>query len=214
MKLYGHPDSGHVFKVKFCLQAANIEHQYEVIDIFSDRSKRNPEFVVKSRFCEVPLLVDGAKNLIQSNAILVYIASKYQIYGGESHAKLQACLEWLMWEANKIGMCLPQLRADKKFKGFELAEDARAWLHDRYVHDVGIIEDELDDGRQFILGEEVTIADFSLCGYLMYAEEAQVRVPGNVSGWMSRLKTLPGWTNPYDMLSDPHPGFPKGKPTT
>ncbi len=214
MKLYGHPDSGHVFKVKFCLQAADIVHQYEVIDIFSDRSERNPEFVSKSRFCEVPLLVDGEKSLIQSNAILVYIASKYQIYGGESSAKLQACLEWLIWEANKIGMCLPQLRADKKFKGFELADGASAWLYDRYVHDVGVIEDQLNDGRQFILGKEVTIADFSLCGYLMYAEEAQVRVPINVSSWINRLKALNGWANPYDMLRDPQTRFSKSKLTS
>jgi glutathione S-transferase len=200
VKLYGHPDSGHAFKVKFCLNAAGIDHDYEMIDIFSERSQRNPEFVRRSRFCEVPLLVDQDKNLIQSNAILIYIASKYQIYGGESPVSLHGCIEWLIWEANKIGLCLPQLRADRKFKGFELSAGAREWLHNRYLHDVSILDSELADGRPFVLGDQLTIADFSLCGYLMYDHEAGVAVPEKVSGWINRLKSVDGWASPYEML--------------
>lgn len=201
MKLYGHPDSGHAFKVKFCLNAANIDHQYQVVDIFSPRKDRDLEFVNRSKFCEVPLLVDQEINLTQSNAILIYIANKYQVYAGQSASEFQRCLEWLLWEANKIGMCLPQLRADLKFKGFELRSDARQWLLSRYTHDVGVIDDQLSDGRPFIVGENITIADFSLCGYLMYAKEARVVVPTNVVGWLNRLKQLDGWSDPYEMLN-------------
>ncbi len=198
MKLYGHPDSGHALKVKFCLNSASIEHEYEVIDIFSDKKSRNPDFLSRSKHGEVPLLVDDGKNLTQSNAILVYIAKKYGLYGADS--ELQACLEWLMWESNKIGMCLPQLRADKKLKGCELSKGAREWLLARYVHDVSVINNELEDGRSFIVGDNLTIADFSLCGYLMYAEEAEVVIPKNVDVWRDRLKSLDGWSNPYEML--------------
>ena len=202
MKLYGHPDSGHAFKVKFCLDSAGIKHKYELIDIFSERSARNPDFVERSKFCEVPLLVDGGKNLIQSNAILIYIAKKYEIYGAEIETDLQDCLEWLVWEANKIGMCLPQLRADKKFKdlGFGLSDGASEWLYNRYLHDVGVIDSELRDGRPYILGENLTIADFSLCGYLMYADEAEVDVPKNVENWLENLRQLDSWASPYEML--------------
>jgi glutathione S-transferase len=201
MKLYGHPDSGHALKVKFCLNSASIEHEYEVIDIFSDKNSRNLDFVNRSKHCEVPLLVDGDKNLTQSNAILVYIAKKFQLYGANSDSELLACLEWLMWESNKIGMCLPQLRADKKLKSFELSNGAREWLLARYIHDVGVINNELKDARPYIVGENLTIADFSLCGYLMYAEEAEVDIPKNVDAWRERLKNLNGWSNPYEMLS-------------
>lgn len=200
MKLYGHPDSGHAFKVKFCLNAAGLVHDYEIVDIFSDRDKRDPEFMQRSKFCEVPLLVDQGRSLIQSNAILIYIASEYKIFGGQSRLELHACMEWLFWEANKIGLCLPQLRADKKFKGFELSADAKAWLTNRYYHDVGILERELSDGRAFILGDYVTIADFSLSGYLLYDNEAGVSVPQNVHLWLNRLKNLDGWSTPCDML--------------
>ncbi len=203
MKLYGHPDSGHVFKVRFCLEQAGIRHAYEVVDIWADCSARNPEFVARSRFCEVPLLVDEGRNLIQSDAILVYLARKFRVFGGESEQTLQACLEWLVWEANKIGLCLPQLRADRLFPQMALNPGAREWLLARYRHDIGVLDRELVDGRAFILGEDLSIADFSLCGYLMYADEAEIEVPAHVSGWLQRLRDLEGWQKPKQLLVNP-----------
>lgn len=201
MKLYGHPRSGHSFKVKFCLEAAGIEHDYEVIDIFSEKSSRNAEFIEKSKFCEVPLLVDEETNLIQSNAILVYIATKYGVYGASSDSELQSCLEWLVWEANKIGMCLPQLIADKKMPGWELNVGVKEWLLARYTNDVAVIDNQFADGRRYIIGDHLTIADFSLSGYLMYAQEAEVSVPKNIALWLHRLMSIDGWASPHTMLA-------------
>ncbi|MFT5258707.1 MAG: glutathione S-transferase [Saprospiraceae bacterium] len=201
MKLYGHPDSGHAFKIKFCLSAADFEHDYEVIDIFSPRETRNPDFVCRSKFCEVPLLVDGEQSLIQSGAILTHIAQKHQLFGGESEAVMQHCLQWLLWEANKIGMCLPQLRAHQKFSDSKLGEGAKQWLENRYTHDVGVLNNELQDGRPFILGDSVTIADFALSGYLFFADEAKVNVPSHVDTWLSTLSKLEGWAKPADLLA-------------
>ena len=201
MKLYGHPDSGHAFKVKFCLEAGNIDHEYEVVDIWADRSQRQPEFVSCSKHCEVPLLIDGDNNLIQSDGILLHIAKKHKTFGGESDEMLQRCTEWLFWEANKIGMCLPQLRASKKFESSRLTQGAWDWLYARYLHDVGVIENELQDGRPFMMGDSLTIADFSLSGYLFFADEAEVPVPDHVAQWLGRLKENPGWKHPYELLA-------------
>ena len=203
MKLYGHPDSGHVYKVRFCLQQGRIDHVYEVVDIWADCSSRPRDFVARSRFCEVPLLVDEGRSLIQSDAILFYLARKYGIFGGGSEATLQQCLEWLVWEANRIGMCLPQLRADRQFPQMSLDPGARGWLLERYRHDVGVLDRQLADGRDFFLGNELSIVDFSLCGYLMFAEEADVEVPDNVSHWLQRLRGLDGWQPPQKMLGAP-----------
>ena len=198
MKLYGHPDSGHAFKVKFFLQWANIEHDFELIDIFSPRPSRPAEFLAASKFCEVPALIDGDNNLIQSNAILLYLADKYDHF--DNADTRQRNLEWLIWEANKIGMCLPQLRADKRFEDSRLSEGARDWLRARYDHDVGVIDTELSDGRAFMLGDKANIADFTLFGYLVHVTEAEVPVPTHVAAWLDRMRTLNGWQHPYEML--------------
>ena len=200
MKLFGHPDSGHAYKVKLCLAIAGISHDYEEIDIFSERDSRSPEFKQQSRFHEVPLLIDEGKAYVQSNAILIHIATKYKILGAESDHTFTRCLEWLFWEANKIGLCLPQLRASNKFEQFRLSEGAQHWLSARYRHDVQILAAELSDRRKFILGENPTIADCSLCGYLYFADEAKVEVPPLVRDWLARIAGLKGWAHPYELL--------------
>lgn len=201
MKLFGHPDSGHALKVKFYLNFLKVEHEYEWIDIFSDPSSRPTEFLNASRFAEVPTLIDGDRSYTQSNAILVYLADKYDQF--KSADEKQRCLEWLVWESNKIGMCLPQLRCHDKLAesnpNFLLSQGAYDWLMARYTHDVNVLNAQLE-GNAFILGDEVSIADFSLCAYLMYAEDVNIGVPKHVERWLSSLREFDGWSSPYDML--------------
>lgn len=200
MKLFGHPDSGHVYKVRLMLAVAGIPHDYEHIDIFSPRESRPSEFRRHARFGEVPLLVDDGVGYTQSNAILIHLAKRQGAWGAENPRSLQQCCEWLFWEANKIGMCLPQLRADRRFRDSRLEDGTRRWLLARYEHDVGILDDHLSETGAFMLGDEVSIADFSICGYLSYADEAQVLVPDHVAAWLTRISKLPGWQAPYDLL--------------
>lgn len=201
MKLFGHPDSGHAFKVKFFLDWLNVDYEYEVIDIFSARETRSAEFLNASTFAQVPTLIDNGASYIQSNAILVYLADKYAPF--TSANEKQRCLEWLMWEANKIGLCLPQIRCHEvlaaRYPHFHLSQGAYDWLMVRYTHDVGVLNQTLAH-TPFILGSTPSIADFSLCAYLMYADEAKVDVPEHVERWLNRLREQDGWQHPYDML--------------
>jgi glutathione S-transferase len=108
-----------------------------------------------------------------------------------------------VWEANKIGMCLPQLRVSEKFgkddPESKLSQGAYDWLKARYDNDVGILDQELTD-KHFILGNDITPADFSLSAYLMYADEAAVDVPINVEQWLNRLREVKRWQSPYVMM--------------
>ncbi|MDM5147486.1 glutathione S-transferase family protein [Candidatus Persebacteraceae bacterium Df01] len=201
MKLFGHPYSGHALKVKFFLAWLEIEHQYECVDIFSERSTRSDEFLKASKFSEVPTLIDDGQCYIQSNAILVYLSDKFRQFKNSNEK--QKCLEWLVWEANKIGMCLPQLRANEKlsktYPEFRLSQGAHDWLSIRYKHDVGVLDKELAD-KSFILGNSISPADFSLSAYLMYSDEVSIEVPQNVERWLDRLRKQKGWQSPYEML--------------
>ncbi|MEM7612621.1 MAG: glutathione S-transferase family protein [Pseudomonadota bacterium] len=201
MKLFGHPDSGHAYKVKLMLAVAGIPHDYTVIDIFSPRDSRPAQFRQFARFCEVPLLVNDGAAYTQSNAILLHLAERTGQWGGQDAARLRACREWLMWEANKIGMCLPQLRGHQRFADMRLDPGARAWLLSRYEHDVGLLDQHLAHQPGFVVGDTPTIADFSLSAYLHYADEAQVAVPAHVAGWLTRISQLNGWQPPYRLLA-------------
>ncbi|MBX2885718.1 MAG: glutathione S-transferase family protein [Granulosicoccus sp.] len=201
MKLFGHPDSGHAYKVKLFLSLTDTPHAYELIDIFSPRESRPQEFRENSRYQEVPLLLDDGQAYVQSAAILCHLASQSGHWGAQNTQLYQRCLEWLFWESNKIGLCLPQLRANKKFADSRLKPDAEEWLLARYHHDVNLLEQELADDRPWITGDDLTIADFSLCGYLFYASEAELTPPEKVQNWLDRIAAQPGWQEPYTLLA-------------
>ena len=148
------------------------------------------------------MLRDGALTLVQSNAILVHLATRIGGWGAEDEQVMHRCLEWLFWEANKIGMCLPQLRAAQRFAAAHPGQGALDWLLARYRHDVALLDAELADGRAFMIGDAPTIADFSLSGYLFFADEARVEVPSHVQIWLNRLAALPGWQHPYDLMAE------------
>lgn len=202
--LYGHYDSGHVYKVALLLSLADIPYTYEHVDIWSEKSSRQTAFLEHSRNGEVPCLLYSGKSLIQSNVILQKLARQFRCFGGESEDRLLAALDWQFWEANRIGMCLPQLRYARVFAPEEFTPDSLAFISSRFESDITLLEQHLslaaNDGRAFILDNEPSIADISVCGYLFWADEAGVNLPPAVSSWLQRLRELKGWQAPYALL--------------
>lgn len=57
--------------------------------------------------------------------------------------------------------------------------------------------------RAYVLGQEPTIVDLSLVGYMYYpAEEFGFDIAAsyrNIDAWLNRIKALPNWAHPYDL---------------
>ncbi|AMP12066.1 glutathione S-transferase, C-terminal domain protein [Collimonas arenae] len=201
---YGNASSGHVYKVALMLAVGGIQHRYQAIDIDQPRHLRPEPFRSLSRFGEVPLLVHDGQPYVQSDAILYHLAEHTGRFGAESVSRMARVREWLFWEANRLGMCLPQLRYARSFAApGEFPPGAVAWLQQRFDLDIARLETELSDGRSFILDEQPTIADFSLCGYLFWADDAKVTLPPHVAAWLKRISKLPGWQSPEALLTSP-----------
>ena len=76
IKLYRHPLSGHSHRVELFLSILDIDA--EIIDVdLSGGAHKQPDFLRKNTFGQIPVLEDDGLVLADSNAILVYIASKY-----------------------------------------------------------------------------------------------------------------------------------------
>ena len=56
------------------------------------------------------------------------------------------------------------------------------------------------------MGDGVTNADFSCCGYLFYPEPFGFdrKDHSNINRWLGNIENLPGWKHPYDLM----PGSP------
>ncbi|SEO07993.1 MULTISPECIES: glutathione S-transferase family protein [unclassified Pseudomonas] len=206
--LYGHPESGHSYKVKLMLDVAKVNYTYRQVDILVERDARPEPFrsLSLARFGEVPLVSIGQTHYVQSNAILIELADTLGLFGGSGRKGTLSCKEWLMWEANKLGLSLPHLRLARNYFPDDYPPGAVQWLASRFKEDIGRLDKELRDGRRFILDDELSIADFSLAGYLFWSNQAQVDLPGTVIDWLGRIASLEGWQSPYACLSQ-HPGY-------
>jgi glutathione S-transferase len=53
-----------------------------------------------------------------------------------------------------------------------------------------------------VLGNSVTIIDIACCAYLHWADQAGLDLQGwpNVVDWLGRIRAIPGWAAPYDLL--------------
>lgn len=194
--LYGNRESGHTYKVALTLTLAGIAYDYHEIDLDLPRQVRPEPFRSMAKYGEVPLLVHDGVVFVQSNAILLHLADHTGAYGAQSRERLDRVREWLFWEANRIGYSLPNLRYAMRFPG--TAEPAvERMLRSRVEADIARLEHELADGRAFILGDQPTIADFSISGYMCWPEQAKVVLPAGVQAWLARIAALPGWRHAY-----------------
>ncbi len=195
--LYGNRESGHSYKVKLALCLLGIDHEYRPIDLGLPRERRPADFRAVSMFGEVPVLLAGGKPLVQSDAILLHLAERTGRLGGDDPDMLR---QWLFWEANRIGFSIPNLRFARSFAP-GTPDEVVSWLETRAVADLDRLDRELAD-RPFLLGGGVTVADIACCGYLFWPEQAglDLTVWQHVTAWLDRIRGLPGWGHPYDLM--------------
>ena len=198
--LYGNRESGHTYKVALTLSVAGIAYDYHEIDLDLPRQVSPEPFRSLAKYGEVPLLVHDGVVFVQSNAILLHLADHTGGYGAETRERLDRVREWLFWEANRIGFSLANLRYALRF-GDTTHPAVIDMLRTRCEADLARLAFELADGRTFVLGDAVTVADFSIAGYMWWPEQAKVELPEAVQAWLARIAALPGWRHPYEMLA-------------
>lgn len=195
--LYGHPDSGHACKVALALALAGIAHRRVRVDIWAPPATRPPEFLAASPFAEVPLLVIDRTPMVQSGAILLEIARRTGRLGGESVEGMRRGAELLMWEANRFGMCLPQLKEALRPGGDTFPPGAVEWLRGRYAVDRARFDILLGSGP-FFHGTEPGIGDCAIWGYAQWVEAAGAEPSTAMIAWRDRMRALPATRAPED----------------
>jgi glutathione S-transferase len=207
-KLYCFGESGNAYKVALALTFADIEWEPVFVDFFNGAT-RTPEFRALNEMGEVPVLVDGETTLTQSGVMLDYISSKSGKLGGKSAAERREVLRWLFWDNHKLSTQIGTARFLANF----VPEEKRPagvipFLHSRLKAAYTVLNGHLE-GRKWVAGEAMTIADLSLCGYLYYPEPFgfdRADWP-HIDAWLDRIAAVPGWKHPYDLM----PGKPSDR---
>lgn len=202
-RLHGFCQSGNTFKVAFLLRALGQSWEPIFVDFMNGATRSVGWREQTNEMGEVPVLDDGDYRLTQSAVILTYLASKHGVYGGETDHERLEVLRWLMFDNHKLTSYFASYRFMKAFGVTAPDPSVMSWLRGRLDNAFTIVNTHLT-GKSFLVGSLPTIADFSLCGYLFYpVEESGYEVAERfpqVGAWLERVRSLPGWASPYDVL--------------
>jgi len=206
IKLHCFGESGNAYKAALALEMSGLPWEPVFVDFFKGAA-RSEEFRAVNVMGEAPVLIDGDFKLSQSGAIQQYISDKSGKFGGAATDKYDV-LRWVLWDNHKLSSQAGMLRFLMNF----LPEDKRPpeviqFATGRVQAAIKTLDTHLE-GRDWVVGDGLTNADLSCCGYLYYPEPfGFVREDHkNIDAWLTRLSEQPGWKHPYDLMQRAFPG--------
>ena len=191
IRLYRFALSGHSHRVQLFLSLLGLPHDIVEVDLPGGEHKQ-PEYLSKNPFGQVPVIEDGALTLADSNAILVYLASRYDDCGRwlprspEAAAQVQ---RWLSVAAGQLAAGPALARLEVLFK--RPRDPQRHELAKRLF---GLMDTHLG-AQPFLVGREPTIADVAMYTYTAHAPEGGVSLTPypQLRAWLERIEALPGF---------------------
>jgi glutathione S-transferase len=199
LKLYYNPLSPNVRRVRLAAAVLGTELEEKLLD-FSKGEHKNPEYLALNPNGAVPTLVDGDFVLTESRAIMQYLASKKPESGllPKDEAARADVTRWQFWDAAHFSPQLGTLAFEKLIKGMmglgepDLGKVQEALANFRRF---AAVLDKRLTGKDYVVGDRLTIADLTLGSSLMYAKQTEAPLAEfpNIQAWHSRITALDGW---------------------
>jgi glutathione S-transferase len=207
-QLYCFAQSGNAYRVALMLNLIGADWEPVFVDFFGKGVPRTPEYRADvNEMGEVPVLEHGATKLSQSGVCLTYLAERSGKFAPATEDDRLEALRWLLFDNQKVNGYLGPYRFLRTLARPPGDPAVLAFLNARIDNSLGILDKRLAS-RPFLLGPSPTIADLSLVGYLYYpADEFGFDIAAerkHIAAWLDRIKALPGWQHPYDLM----PGHP------
>ncbi len=169
---------------------------YEVVTMTMPTRVHHPEFLDLSPAGALPAIEDGDVRMIESLAICEYIARKHgsDLIPTPDEAGYTDYLQYLVFGESTLA---PPLTWVRRFgpefpKAAELGREA-------FAQRLAVISRALADGRRYLAGERLTLADISVGYTLGLARLFEVGdvIPPDVAAYEDRLKARPPYQRAY-----------------
>ncbi|NOD87954.1 MULTISPECIES: glutathione S-transferase family protein [unclassified Ruegeria] len=209
IKLHCFGESGNSYKAALALEMSGLDWEPVFVDFFNGQT-RTPEFRTEvNEMGEAPVLIDGDFRTSQSGAIQAYVTEKSGKFGGKDRDENYDIFRWVLWDNHKLSSMAGLTRFLINFLPEQHRNpDVIAFNQGRLKAAYQVLNAHLE-GRDWIVGDGVTNADLSCCGYLYYPEPFgfdRADWP-HIDAWLTRLSEQPGWKHPYDLM----PGNPSDR---
>lgn len=195
--------NGH--KITMLLHEADLAYQLKPVNI-SRGEQFEPDFLKIAPNNRMPAIVDHAPadggepiSVFESGAILLYLADKLERFIPQTPRLRVQCLEWLFWQMGGLG---PMAGQNHHF--VQYAPERIPYAMERYVNETarlyGVLNKRLSDGRQFVVGDEYTIADMAIYPWIVPHERQQQSLTDfpALHKWFERIRDRPSTVAAYE----------------
>ncbi|WP_300300967.1 glutathione S-transferase family protein [Ferrovibrio sp.] len=201
IRLHRFPLSGHAHRAELFLSLLGLPFEKIEVDLRNGAQKQ-PDFLRLNPFGQVPVIEDDGHVVADSNAILVYLATKYDQSGRwlpRDPALAADVQRWLSVAAGPLAMGPALARLVVLFGAPYDQERAKAGAAALFA----VMEQHLAS-RPFFVGTTPTIADIALYSYIAHAPEGGVSLQPypQIRAWLQRIEALPGFV---PMVKSPTP---------
>jgi glutathione S-transferase len=191
IRLYSFPLSGHGHRVQLMLSMLGLPNETVDVDL-PGGEQRTPAFLTLNPMGQVPVIVDGDCTLADSNAILVYLALRYDPQRRWLPAEPRQQAEVQRWLSLAAGPLAAGPAAARAAKIFGRPEDpARAAIADKLF----AMMDQHLAARSWLAADHATIADLALYSYTAHAPEGAISLEPwpQIRAWLQRVEAQPGF---------------------
>ena len=198
MQLYYHPVSSNARRVLLAAGHLGIRLELVEINLMSEADRRRLGEVNDNN--KIPVLVDGGFVLWESCAIMQYLAERtpgQAVYPSDPQARADVN-RWMFWACQHFATAVSVLSWENLWKKLVTGEDADQRELARGAADLAraaaVLERHLAS-RRWLVGEEVSLADYAVAAPLMYRERARLPLDAypRLLEWFARVQDLPAW---------------------
>jgi glutathione S-transferase len=199
MKLYSMHNSNNCRRVNATIQHLGID--VEVIETPMGDLKKS-DMLANNPNGKVPTLVDGDFKLWESRSMMQYVATKKP--GNTlwpSDPKKQADIaRWQFWEASHLSKGTSPFAFENLFKKIFMKLDAdpvAVAAGAKEFHTFAPILNAHLETHKWLVGDDLTLADFSVGACFSYAEASGLPWDDykHIKAWWTRLGEIPAWKN-------------------
>src|SRR5918992_937571 len=214
MKLYEHGSSGNCLKCRLVLRALEQPYESVTVDLFRGETRTDEHFA-RNPDGRIPVLeTDDGALIPESGAILLYLAEGTPLLpaGGIERARVH---QWMFFEQNRIEADLSVARFWKLVGRDRLLPEPFANRLERGRDALATLDRALGDGRTFVTGDDYTVADIALYGYVHCGGDAGAdpREHGRIAAWLDRVEATPGFVNDLAPVAAHAAARPVERPT-
>jgi GSH-dependent disulfide-bond oxidoreductase len=197
--------NGH--KVHIMLEETGLAYRVYPVNI-REGDQFKPSFLAISPNNRIPAIVDsegpGGKplSLMETGAILLYLASKSGQLLPIDMAERWTCLQWVMWQMGGLGPMMGQANHFRRY-----AKDKIEYAIERYTSEANRLTNVLDKRlaeAEYLAGDEYSIADIACFPWMRGAEARGVILDEypNVRRWFDAIDARPAVQRGVKVLAD------------